>query len=161
MRGAGGGIGHGRSAPSANVLPQAHGDGATLGWSWMELHIARRRHLSVAPPADRMSSSSSPTRCARRRCAGLDDRLGSSEVCCSTPWLPCRQGIVPVSNKASYKYNPDSREALALVHHTPLTLGGLDMTHTCLIHVVRALEGHETELGALTPPSANVGDITF
>ena len=24
------------------------------------------------------------------------------------------------------------------------------MTHTCLIHVVRALEGHRTELGALT-----------
>ena len=24
------------------------------------------------------------------------------------------------------------------------------MTHICLIHVVRALEGHETELGALT-----------
>lgn len=76
------------------MLPQAHGDGATLGWSWMELHIARRRHLSVAPPADRMSSSSSPTRCARPRCAGLDDRLGSSEVCCSTPWPPCRQRFV-------------------------------------------------------------------
>ena len=52
----------------------------------------------------------------------------------------------PTSNK----YNPDSRQALALVHYTPLILGGLDMTHTCLIHVVRALEGHETELGALT-----------
>jgi hypothetical protein len=100
-RGAGGGIGHGRSAPSANVLPQAHGDGATLGRSWAELHIARRRHLSVAPPADRMSSSSSPTRCARRRCAGLDDRLGSSEVCCSTPWPPCRQRFVSGPNKAS------------------------------------------------------------
>ena len=45
---------------------------------------------------------------------------------------------------------PPGRGRLALVHHTPLTLGGLDMTHACLIHVVRALEGHETELGALT-----------
>ena len=50
----------------------------------------------------------------------------------------------------SNKYNPDSRQALALVHHSPLTLGGLDMTHTCLIHVTRASEGHITELGALT-----------
>ena len=56
----------------------------------------------------------------------------------------------PHFTPGSNKYNPNSRQALALVHHTPLTLGGLDMTHTCLIHVVRALEGHETELGALT-----------
>jgi hypothetical protein len=60
------------------------------------------------------------------------------------------QRVLPDSPGFTRKYNPDSRQALALVHHTPLTLGGLDMTHTCLIHVVHALEGHETELGALT-----------
>jgi hypothetical protein len=71
--------------------------------------------------------------------------------CCVRPGKSVRKYIrKQLTRLKSNKYNPDSREALALVHHTPLTLGGLDMTHTCLIHVVRALEGHETELGALT-----------